>query len=70
MTIQVSSYTAYQPSQMAGYPSVIVADIEGGDGSWAAIPCDLENADYQVFLAWVAAGNTAPEGWTGPTNPT
>lgn len=32
------------------------------------IPCDLGNADYQVFLAWLGEGNPAPEGWTGPTN--
>lgn len=25
------------------------------------IPCDERNADYQDFLAWVAAGNTAQE---------
>lgn len=34
----------------------------------ASIPCDLENMDYQAFLAWVTEGNAAPEGWTGPTN--
>lgn len=35
----------------------------------AFIPCDLENSDYQAFLAWIAAGNSAPEGWTGPIGP-
>lgn len=33
------------------------------------IPCDLANRDYQEFLLWLADGNPAPEGWTGPTNP-
>lgn len=36
----------------------------------AFIPCHLGNMDYQTFLAWIAAGNTPPEGWTGPENPT
>lgn len=34
----------------------------------AFIPLDLHNMDYQAFLAWMAEGNPAPEGWTGPTN--
>lgn len=35
----------------------------------AYIPLDLGNADYQAFLAWMAEGNPAPEGWPGmPTN--
>lgn len=34
------------------------------------IPCVLDNMDYQSFLAWIAAGNPAPAGWSGPTNPT
>lgn len=33
-----------------------------------AVPCVLQNPDYQAFLAWMAAGNPAPEGWTGPKN--
>jgi hypothetical protein len=34
----------------------------------AFIPLDLANRDYQDFLAWIDAGNPAPEGWTGPKN--
>lgn len=34
----------------------------------AFIPLHLDNQDYQNFLSWVEAGNTPPEGWTGPTN--
>lgn len=36
----------------------------------ATIPLDLANQDYQAFLTWIAEGNAAPAGWTGPTNPT
>lgn len=34
----------------------------------AVIPPDLGNMDYQAFLAWMAEGNPAPTGWSGPTN--
>lgn len=54
----------YQPPINAISHGFIVRSADG-----AFIPCDLNNMDYQAFLAWIAAGNTAPEGWTGPTNP-
>lgn len=41
--------------------------LERSDGAY--IPCHLDNMDYQEFLTWLAAGNAAPSGWTGPTNP-
>lgn len=30
------------------------------DGAY--VPVDRSNADYQAYLAWLAAGNTAPPG--------
>jgi|LakMenE18May11ns_1017448.scaffolds.fasta_scaffold9076104_1 hypothetical protein len=48
-----------------------VDSITGGEAACikrladnAFIPFDLANTDYQVYLAWVAEGNT-PEEWTG-----
>ena len=32
--------------------------IEHNDGSVTCIPPDLNNTDYQVYLKWVAEGNT------------
>ena len=40
--------------------------VRSTDGAF--IPLDLHNMDYQAFLAWMAEGNPAPEGWNGPTN--
>jgi hypothetical protein len=62
MMSQTVSYVYNAPT--GGTPSL----QRSTDGAW--IPLDLENMDYQAFLSWVAAGNTAPSGWTGPTNPT
>lgn len=55
------TYTYQTP--LAGGSSYLVRSTDG-----ASIPLDLANIDYQAFLAWVAAGNTAPSGWTGPRN--
>lgn len=44
-------------------PGTLVRSTDG-----AFIPCDPANRDYQEFLQWIADGNPAPEGWTGPTN--
>lgn len=55
------TYT-YQAAMMQGGSNFVVRS-----GS-AFVPCDLDNMDYQAFLAWMAEGNPAPAGWTGPTN--
>lgn len=55
------TYT-YQAPVYGGLGTV----VRSTDGAF--IPCVLSNNDYQEFLAWVAAGNTAPSGWTGPKN--
>ena len=34
------------------------------DGGVRTFPADPANSDYQAYLAWVEAGNTAEE-WTG-----
>ena len=57
------SYEYVAPA-MQGFPPMLKRST---DGAW--IPCDLGNTDYQNFLAWIASGNPAPSGWTGPTNP-
>jgi len=33
--------------------------ITRDDGTSSSIPFDPDNIDYQEYLAWVAAGNTA-----------
>ena len=59
------SYT--YPTYVAPMMTGMMGTIARSDGAF--VPCDLGNMDYQAFLEWVAAGNTAPEGWTGPKNP-
>lgn len=54
----------YQPSPFPG----MVSMLQRSDGLF--VPCALDNREYQEFLAGIAAGNPAPEGWTGPTNQT
>lgn len=53
----------YTSPLFPGLPGLIVED------GTRYIPLDLANLDYQNFLTWLSEpGNTAPEGWTGPTN--
>lgn len=56
------TYLSYVPVG----PMVVTALVVRSDGAF--IPCVTTNNDYQAFLAWVKAGNTAPAGWTGPTS--
>lgn len=49
-------------------PPPLLSGTVQRESDHAFIPCDLENMDYQGFLLWLNEGNTAPEGWTGPTN--
>lgn len=58
------TYTYQAPSPM--YPGSTGFVIRSTDGAF--IPCVPSNLDYQTFLQWIADGNPAPEGWTGPTN--
>lgn len=55
------TYT-YQAPPVPVFPAMLLRS----DGHF--IPLDLANSDYQRFLEWIAAGNAAPEGWTGPKN--
>lgn len=59
------SYTYQAPNAEPFFLPIAVL-IRSTDS--ASIPCDLENLDYQAFLQWLAFGNTAPSGWSGPTN--
>lgn len=56
------TYTYIPPPPVPGFSG----SIQKGANTF--IPLNLENADYQAFLAWMAEGNPAPEGWSGPTN--
>lgn len=57
------NYTCLTAPSSSNIPPVIVRESDH-----AFIPLDLNNMDYQGFLAWMAEGNPAPAGWTGPTN--
>lgn len=57
------TYTYYEPEQGMPGSGMILRDSDQ-----AHIPLDLANRDYQLFLEWIAEGNTPPDGWTGPTN--
>tara|TARA_R100001082_G_C4284310_1_gene125323 strand:+ start:458 stop:634 length:177 start_codon:yes stop_codon:yes gene_type:complete len=46
---------ADNPSDMGGKPASSILRKEDG----AIIPKDTANTDYQQYLEWVAAGNTA-----------
>lgn len=43
--------------------------VSRSDQPGSYISCILSNDAYQDFLTWIAAGNPAPSGWTGPKNP-
>ena len=45
---------------------VVVKDL--GNGRTLCIPFANDNTDYQEYLAWVAAGNTADAADPGPTD--
>lgn len=53
-------------SFLAPLPGLSGSIQRGSDSAF--IPLDLANRDYQEFLAWIAEGNPAPEGWSGPIN--
>jgi hypothetical protein len=61
---QTAAPYSYNAPPIPGMTGTLMRASDG-----AFIPCDLGNMDYQAFLAWIAAENTAPSGWTGPTNP-
>jgi len=52
-------YEIIKPTQYT--PEIIVR--KNDNGVYSFIPTDTANIDYQAFLEWVAAGNTADE-WT------
>lgn len=61
----MTTYVYFAPPEgVPAFPMVQRSD----DGAF--IPCSLENRDYQEFLSWMAEGNPAPAGWSGPTNAT
>jgi hypothetical protein len=47
-------YKLYKISNAMGGTTEIIQRVSDG----AFIPQDLMNADYQVYLAWLAEGNT------------
>ena len=60
-------YSYQAPPPFPGLEGTIVRESDNST-LIAFIPLDLDNTDYQAFLAWMAECNPAPAGWTGPTN--
>ena len=52
MTIKKAKFVDY----MGNHASITITDT---NDNVIGVPFDPENADYQEYLEWVAAGNTA-----------
>ena len=54
MTIKSAKFVDY----MGNHASITITDT---DDNVIGVPFDPDNIDYQEYLAWVAAGNTAED---------